>query len=401
MLKIKVIGTGAAGGKAVINLVEKGIISENQIMIINSTAKDIPEKYKNKAVLFANSSGCAKERHRARELAYNALKQGSINIDGFFDPDDKMCVIVTSIEGGTGSGSSTVFADYIQNVLKLHVVLIGFTGFETDVRGMANTIEFMRDLDPEYTVKIISNKRFLDGNNILKAELAANDELVKRLNIIIGKDIIDSDQNIDNQDLLKVSSTAGYMYADKYPLIGIKNVKDYNNTVSEMLDNNTSLDVSDKSIKRLAVILNIKDKTKDFVDFNHTIFKERFGVLHEIYLHVQYDGSDEYISYIAGGMHLPIEEVQDIYNRYKEGSDSINKSKDDFFDFVNNLKGNDEDIMFDMKDENPFSENIDKSKKDFFSKFNQTQSNNSIVQNKESKFINTEYKVDDRIEIQY
>ena len=388
MLKIKVIGIGAAGGKAIINLVEKGVVTQDQILLINSTAKDIPANYKGKAVLFDNATGCGKERSKAKDLALNSLKSGTINIDNFFDPDDQMCVIVASMEGGTGSGSSTIFAKYIKEVLGINVAVVGFSGFETDVRGMANTIEFMQDLNENYTVKIISNKKCLEGNNNLRAEQAANDELANRLNIIIAKDVIDSVQNIDDQDLYKVSTTPGYMYADRASLHGIKNVKDFNNVVNEMLDNNKSLDISEKSVKRLAVFLNIKDKTKDFIDFNFGVFKERLGNPYEIFTHVQEADGEESISYIASGMKLPLDEVKEIYDKYKEGSEKVNKAKDDFFNFANELRGNEEDSMFNVQD-NEFK-NPEVSKKDFFNSFIQSNKQPNNIKDK-TKDIKDQY----------
>ena len=46
-----------------------------------------------------------------------------------FMPTDQYVIIVTSYEGGTGNGSSTVFGAYIEEVLGLPVHIIGFKGF--------------------------------------------------------------------------------------------------------------------------------------------------------------------------------------------------------------------------------------------------------------------------------
>ena len=45
MLKTKIIGVGAAGNKAAINLIEKGVIEKGNVLLLNSTKKDIPDEY--------------------------------------------------------------------------------------------------------------------------------------------------------------------------------------------------------------------------------------------------------------------------------------------------------------------------------------------------------------------
>ena len=45
-MNLSIIGIGAAGNKASINLIEKGIIGKENIHLLNTTLKDIPEEYK-------------------------------------------------------------------------------------------------------------------------------------------------------------------------------------------------------------------------------------------------------------------------------------------------------------------------------------------------------------------
>ena len=46
MLKIKLIGIGAAGNKAAITAFEKGVVAEDELLLINSNLGDIPQEYK-------------------------------------------------------------------------------------------------------------------------------------------------------------------------------------------------------------------------------------------------------------------------------------------------------------------------------------------------------------------
>ena len=46
MLKAKVIGIGAAGNKGAIELVEQKIIDSKDVILFNTTLKDVPAAYK-------------------------------------------------------------------------------------------------------------------------------------------------------------------------------------------------------------------------------------------------------------------------------------------------------------------------------------------------------------------
>lgn len=43
-LKAKVLGVGAAGNKAAITLIEEHIVDPKQVVLLNTTLKDVPEK---------------------------------------------------------------------------------------------------------------------------------------------------------------------------------------------------------------------------------------------------------------------------------------------------------------------------------------------------------------------
>ena len=91
--------------------------------------------------------------------------------------------------------------------------ICAFIGFEDDVRGLQNTVEFFKDISSlEADVMTIRNVTFNEaaGYNKFKAEELANQEFVKRMRILTGKDLIVSEQNIDDTDIMKVVSTAGY-----------------------------------------------------------------------------------------------------------------------------------------------------------------------------------------------
>ena len=69
MLNFKIVGCGAAGNKALANLLSIGYPSE-LCYFVNSTAVDIPKEYKNQSIIFGAShnrlGGCGKERISVR-----------------------------------------------------------------------------------------------------------------------------------------------------------------------------------------------------------------------------------------------------------------------------------------------------------------------------------------------
>lgn len=352
MISIKVLGIGAAGNKAVVELIKKEVLGPEKIRLINSTLGDVPEEYKDVAIsLSKEDAGCGKEREMAKKLAINALKSKlGDELKTFIEEEDKLIVIATSTGGGTGAGSSLLIGKYIQDVLGKNVMIYAFTGFEEDARELKNTLEFFQEIDPKFVVQSTSNKKFLDeAPNKLKAEELANCEFCNRISIITGQGIMNSTQNIDKTDLYKVITTPGYMDAGFIDMQKLKNMEQFNTNIVNFLDDRHSLE-TDKSLKRLAVVINLQEKYQDFVDYKFAPFKERFGAPYEVFNHVQ---DQEYIGdsiwFIASGMDMPIDEVKEIYEKYTEETKKVKKTADNFFADAKALTSDAEDVMFDIK----------------------------------------------------
>lgn len=345
MLNVKVIGFGAGGNKGAIALLENGIIPKENIVLINSTLKDVPAAYKDMAIKIEGSStdeGCAKEPELANSMMMENLQSGKISLDGITASGDSMVILICSLEGGTGNGASLVAARYFSEVLEAKVHLFGFGGFEDDARGLKNTVDWFKALSEDYTVEVISNKKFLKDNfnNKIKAEKAANNELVRRVKALIGKNIVESEQNIDNADLRKLTSTPGFMTIETVSLGKVKNVDDFNTALINAIDNSKSLDV-EPTCKRMGVVLNIREKTKDYIDGRFEVLRQRYGEPFEFFTHIQDVHEEETVTFIIAGLKMPEEEVESVYNTFLTRMNAVDRSKDAFFnkDFDTDVAG--------------------------------------------------------------
>lgn len=374
----RLIGIGAAGNKAAITAVENEIIPVNKTMLINSTLKDIPADYQSKdgAIVKQYSGaygGCGKERNISYGLAEKNLQEDTLDLEKFLGVNTEkkceLCIIVASTEGGTGSGSAPLIGQYILNVFGIPVHIFGIAGFEDDVRGMRNTVEFFKDMDDQFAVECIKNSKFLGecNGNKLKAEKKANEEFCKKISVLMGLQIRDSEHNIDPTDLLKISArTFGYMiiescvFSDK-----IKNREQFRQAIVDTLDKSKSLDIDEKGIERLGVIMNVRRDSTDYIDYKD-IITERFGVTYETYEHIQHEEKTmpEFIAFIMTGLKMPMEEIESTYKNYEDSIKKVNKNQDSFFSTIQEKAIDTTDEAFNLGAKK--IKTIDK--KDFFKK---------------------------------
>ena len=352
-MRALIIGTGAAGNKAAINLLETGIITEEDMLLINSTLKDIPEKYRSKAVqLSQDIRGCGKERGIAKDITEKAIKNGDLEIFDFIKNEHEKVIIITSIEGGTGSGSTAVLSNYCYNKCEMDVEIYAFKGFEEDARGLANSIEFFQDLQPYYVVQVIRNDAFLKevSGDIKKAQKLANDEIAKRIKVSLGHIIEDCEDNIDDSDLFKVTFTPGFSTIE-YTTIddNIKSKEEFNTILTQMIDSSKTLLSDTKSGQRSAIIMNLNESSQSNIDYDFKPIKEKLGGGYETFKHIQYNKNmEQFIAIIVSGMKMPEDKVKEFNKKYQEKSKAIDKSRDDGFKNIRTLVGNKEDGRYDM-----------------------------------------------------
>lgn len=374
MLSCQIIGVGAAGNKAAITTIQDDVTDIENVLLINSTEKDIPEAFKQAGkyqVIGDGINGCGQEREKGKEIAINALQSGQLNLDEFIKPTTDIVAVITSTEGGTGSGASVVISKYIKDVLNKDVIVFAITGFCSAPRNIWNTISFFKDMEDTYHIEILSNMNFLSDckNNQLKAEAACNAEIGRRIRVLTGQVIKPAEQNIDNRDLMKLVVEPGWTNTEYFEITDkIKNIAQFNDIINNILDNTKSMEPT-ATQKRLGVIINLSEKELDSIDYNFEEIVNRYGTPYEIFKHIEHIEATHFIAFISTGNKLPIEEFEELYDKYNKTTSNVDKSKDTFFDTIGGMTAVEEDNMFDMKDKSISAEQMAMNKNNFFSSF--------------------------------
>ena len=323
-MELEVFGIGAAGNKAVIKAIEEGVILKDYAKLFNTTTKDIPADYKNDDLIIPFTSsvlgGCGKEPKKGREAIQDAMNSGSVNIAELIHPNTREVVLVTSTEGGTGCGATPYIAKKLI-ALNIPVHIFAFVGFQEDFRSIKNTLLFFSSMDDNVILHVIKNSEFLDyTNDFQSAERLANEEFVKQLKTL-GSNLIPSEQNIDDKDMYKVTTTSGYMDIKNISLAGVKNEEMFNKAIIDAYTNNPGFDY-DPTAKRVAVIINASEKTRIAIDNTYNVLFKYTGdpkVNGEFFKHIQYNPDEpEYIDIIASGIRIPDKEFAKINAKFED-----------------------------------------------------------------------------------
>lgn len=347
---MKIIGIGAAGNKAVWTAANtfKAVHMED-ILLMNSTTKDFPKEATDRCVLISAIGGCGKERSIGKEIMTRFLtdtEKVQKFAKDFIGDNETHVVIVTSMAGGTGSGAANILGKFCRYELDCDVTIIAFRGFNEDIREISNTIEFLKELDKEFTVQIICNEHFMnevDGNKI-EAEKFANINLAMRLSTMRGNRLVDSDQNIDATDMYKIVTLPGYQQVEYSELKNIKNHEQMNRVIKDMIDNSCGLQTIPSRDCIIGIMLNIRRETLNWFDFGYTYLKKTYGNTNELFIHIQYtedsQDSNEWIKIMVSGLKLPIEELENLKIQYEQETQNSNDREDAFFSVAKEMNLN-------------------------------------------------------------
>lgn len=348
MLNSFTFGCGQGATKAMLTAINEGVLPADRFVVVNSTIKDVPEECRENAIIISDDpdAGCGKVREAARQLMSDFIKSNPGYIEEIIPEDTDYVNIITTSEGASGSGSSVVLAQYISNSINLPVIITLITGFESDVRGLKNTIEYFRDLKgANCGILTVSNRRFLTeaNGNIFVAEKLANEEIAKTFKILTAQGLEDCDQNIDDTDHYKIITNPGVIFAGEVTVSDrIKNADQFNKLVGDMIDNTVSLDF-EPSATKVGIYMNIPDETIEVIDTSFAIIKKKlcWNGFQEFFIHKQYNPKEKsFIRIIASGINMPKAELMGMFEKFQKSSSQMSAGEDDFFDALGGLDTN-------------------------------------------------------------
>ena len=119
--------------------------------------------------------------------------------------------------------------------------------------------------------------KFIGAINTFVAEDNRED-----IEFAINIETITSYNNIDDTDLLKLTTTPGYMTIETCHLTKLKDTEQFNALIQTMIDDSKSLD-TEQSAKRIGIIFNGSPKTQAAIDGSFDIIKKTYGVPFELF----------------------------------------------------------------------------------------------------------------------
>lgn len=368
MLKSFTIACGQGATKAMIKCIEKGILKPEECIIVNSTTKDIPVDYREggksgvQNIIISNNkdAGCGKVRENAKILMKEYIDNNPDKIEGLLDKLENadFIHIMSTTEGASGSGASVVLAEYLDQALmyevgegnwaKVPIIITAISGWESDLRGVQNTINYYKDIaGKNYTIHTVSNKKYnenglgSDGETIFNMEDNINESIAKSVAAIKADGIIDSDTNIDDTDHFKVITNKDLLVCFEINLKQVLNSsKNFNTWIATAIDQ--SLDLPFKpTAKKVAIYINIDDSRLNIIDTSFAIIKERLclgNVAQELFVHRQNDRSKgEFIRIIASGLDFPLDEITKMYERLKDQHQQVESNDKSIISSLNAL----------------------------------------------------------------
>lgn len=344
IIKTKFFGLGAAGNKAMMMALESEVVKEDDVVLVNSTEDDIPNQYDGDVLILpGNTGGTGKNRKTSKAQADSLLKKGGSKFEmmlGTAKPKDDperygRVIMVCSADGGSGSGSTPVFAKHIVNDLHIPVTVFAFVGKPTDVTSRRNTIEFFTELGEIANLNyvIIDNSEFMLSKTDFddsRIELDANKHFCMLLSIFNGNTIVPGNaQNMDKRDQETLTRTPGYIIITSHKFDSkVKNAQQViDETRATMDDNLKGPDPSEAGFECLGVIVTASSSDEmKYLNAVESVIEEKFGGWFKKYNHRQ-EGAETVVDIIMTGVKPPSDWIGNLYDQYKALSGTIDRSR--------------------------------------------------------------------------
>lgn len=368
MLRACIIGVGNCGNQiATLANAEKGIPG----VAINSSQKDLVNVKGIPTLLIGDEKGAGKDRKNAKEFVKGAIKE-VLNTDQFnaMIGEQDVVFIISSIGGGTGSGTVPMLTDILSRKYsdKAFVIVEVYPPIKESIGSQQNSMEFLNEVKnflPNVTYMCYDNNKYADlpTSEMMKR---VNEEIVEHIDILMCQYNYPTPYNsIDEKDMMKFLTTPGRLAV--YDLQDFKEKDLDEKTIGECVNSiikSSSCNVElerDKIVKRFGVIANISEKiNKDHyptaTDDIISLVGEPVESFEHIYINADEDDSNRFVVIFAG-LSIPDDRIIKMKQRIETGLDELGKQKkssvlDDFdLDDIKDLRSDDKSNgQFDLED---------------------------------------------------
>ena len=338
MLKTGIIGIGNAGSQVAALCKERLQI---EALAINSSERDLQTLPANlNKILIGDSKGAGKERLEAK----NFLKDSIMNIikdDRLTEVfDNEVVFIASSTGGGTGSGTSILFANIISEVYpKTKVIIIGILPtLKEALSTQLNTIEYLKEL---YETMNDATYMLYDNDKLAKLPSPQmmekiNNVIVDDISVIMGTYQLPTKfSSIDEKDMSNILSTKG-----RITIVSLKDIKEKDidetsleDLIIEQFKINAHCEIQrDKIVNRTGVITNLSDRLNDKFDSHIPKVQEFIGSPVEEFEHIVIN-SDRHMTnnifVICSGLTAINDRIRKINDRIDEIEEAQKQQEED------------------------------------------------------------------------
>lgn len=374
MLDVGIIGLGNAGSQVAALAYEKLGIN---VLAINSSEKDlqtIPNSIPH--FLIGDSKGAGKERSIAKKFLKESIMQLINDEDASKIFNKEVLFIVSSTGGGTGSGTSLLLTNIIEEVYpNTKVILVGILptlkeALSTQLNSIAYMKELYNSLDG-VTYMLYDNDKLTKVPSTVMMQII-NETIVNDIDVIRGTYQLPTRfSSIDEKDMFNVITTRGRISIASLRNINEKDLDEVTieDLIIQQFKTNAHCELQrDKIVHRTGVISNLSDRLNEKFDSHLPKVQEFIGVPVEEFEHVVVN-SDRHL---PNSVFLIVAGLTQVNDRIRKINDRIEE--------INELqKQHEEDSELGVVDFNTMSSKIERKKssvdtenvdlKSIFSKF--------------------------------
>ena len=344
MIKIGICGIGNAGNQ-IAALGQR--VADFPAVAINSSERDIDAIEGNlKKIIFGSREGAGKNRGIAKQLIKKNIDMliGNEELIDMINANDYI-FIVSSAAGGTGSGTSPMITDILNNYYNSDIkdgekgkvfINVGILPAQGEsVGAQRNAIEYLIEMEN------LGGSYMLFDNDRVKGTTAEvfetiNNNVIEALRILRGDYSIQSSKGmIDEEDTRDILTVPGMIFVDSINGIYEENIPVDGSIEDLLIDHITKQNCMvkvdrDKIVKRLGFISVLSDELTQYFDENLPKIRATYGEPVKDFKHVavnedRFEGN--MLAVIMSGMSLPENRLVMIKNRIDRVAEGLAKKK--------------------------------------------------------------------------